>query len=118
MRTFSICPSDWSSELSVADAVYAIQAAFPQACISPERGQEHARAILQRLRSLNAPEIVQAAYVENATQAVMITITSAHSGGTHEFMLMPHEGIQLRCADDLLAQAIAAALGYECEEIG
>jgi hypothetical protein len=118
MRTFSICPNDWSHKLSPADAIRAIQAAFPEASVSPERGQENASAVLQRLRSLNAPEFVQTVYVENASQAVMITLPSSGNGNIHEFMLMPNEGIQLRCSDARLALKLSTALGYSFEETG
>lgn len=120
MPTFSICPRDWSAELPIATAVDAIRQAFPSAVVSFERGQERALAVLQRLRELNAPENVQAVYVDGASQAVMIALPISEANGSLEFMLMPGEGIHLSStiADVTIADKLARALGYEYEEIG
>jgi len=118
MRMFSICTNEWSNILSLEEAIQAIQTAFPNASLDSERGQEYANATLQKLRSRNAPWSVQAMYVQYASEAVLVTIPSMDDGERLEFLLMPREGIQLRCRDDRLAKTLANALGYEPEQIG
>ncbi len=115
MRTFSICPQDWSNELSVADATTAIRASFPLAVMDTEQGRTKARQILDRLRSLDAPAVVQEAYIRGANDAVMVALNEPSST---PFMLMPGEGIQLYCTEESIALRLAEVLGYECVEIG
>jgi hypothetical protein len=115
MRTFSICPQDWSDELSVADAIAAIRASFPLAVIDAEQGRTRAQQVLDRLRSLNAPAVVQEVYVKGSDEAVMVSL---HEPSSTPFMLIPGEGIQLRSTDESVATRLAKTLGYECVEIG
>jgi hypothetical protein len=115
MRTFSICPRDWSNELSIANAITVIREKFPLAVIDKEQGRDKAAQILDRLRSLNAPDEVQQIYVKCGNDAVLIRLDEQ---STKPFLLMPKEGILLSCDDEAWADKLAAALGYECLETG
>lgn len=115
MRTFSLCPKDWSNEISVPDAVAAIRAEFPLAIIDADQGRTRALQVLERLRSMNAPSVVQEVYVKGANDAVMVSLSDPTS---KPFMLIPGEGIHLSCMEESLATKLAAVLGYECDEIG
>ena len=116
MPTYSICPSDFANELPIASAIEAIRRTFPYAVVNHERGRERALAVLDRLLTLNAPDLIQEVYRKGANEAVAVEIDAPPV----EFMLMPGEGIQLssRIVDAAFAHKLAKALGYECEEIG
>lgn len=110
-----------SLELPVAAAIEALRRSFSNVTVDSDAGIQRASGILSRLRMLNAPAVVQDVYVNGAAKAVMVAVCDTRICETPiEFMLMPGEGIQLKCADaqESLAGSIARSLGYECEEIG
>src|SRR4051794_29838137 len=108
MRTYSICPRDSDNELSIASAIQAIHAAFPTALVDAEQGRNRATQTLDRLRSLDAPPVVQEVYVKGANDAVLVDLNEPSA---KPFMLMPGEGIHFSTDSETLARKLSNTLG-------